>query len=75
MRLLSIPLILDCLTSCEPGTGDEQVAENRDRYDVLLIAIDDLNVALGSYRHPTARTPNMDRLVAEGVRFDRAYVQ
>lgn len=75
MGLLSIPLILACLTSCEPGTGDEQVAENRDRYNVLFIAIDDLNVALGSYGHPTAKTPNMDRLAAEGVRFDRAYVQ
>ena len=42
--------------------------------NVLLIVADDLNVALGSYGvHPTALTPNLDRLAAAGVRFDRAY--
>ena len=53
-----------------------------DRPNVLFIVADDLNVALGSYLgsapHPhyaTARTPNLDRLAAEGVRFERAYVQ
>ena len=44
--------------------------------NVLFIAVDDLTVALGSYgAYPTARTPNIDRLAAEGVRFERAYAQ
>lgn len=53
-----------------------------DRPNVLLIIVDDLNVALGSYldsaRHPhyaTAKTPNIDRLAAQSVRFEHAYVQ
>ena len=53
-----------------------------DRPNVLLIIVDDLNVALGSYLdstpHPqyaTAKTPNIDRLAAEGIRFEHAYVQ
>ncbi len=29
--------------------------------------------AAGCYGHPLARTPNLDRLAREGVRFDRAY--
>ena len=42
--------------------------------NVLFIVADDLNVALGTYGvHPTAVTPNLDRLAAEGVRFDRAF--
>jgi uncharacterized sulfatase len=56
--------------SCAPST-DPPV-----RHNVLFIVADDLNVALGSYgAYPTARTPNLDRLAAEGVRFDRAYAQ
>ena len=53
-----------------------------DRPNVLFIVVDDLNVALGSYLdsapHPqyaTAKTPNLDRLAAESIRFERAYVQ
>jgi arylsulfatase A-like enzyme len=30
---------------------------------------------LGCYGHPSIRTPNIDRLAAEGVRFDQCYVQ
>lgn len=53
-----------------------------ERPNVLFIVADDLNVALGSYldsapspQYAGAKTPNLDRLAAEGVRFDRAYVQ
>ncbi len=43
--------------------------------NVLLIVVDDLNVALGCYDDPLARTPNIDRLAARGVTFTRAYSQ
>jgi uncharacterized sulfatase len=43
--------------------------------NVLMIVVDDLNVALGCYDDPLARTPHIDRLAARGVTFTRAYSQ
>ena len=43
--------------------------------NILFIAIDDLRPELGCYGSELAVTPNLDRIAAEGLRFDRAYCQ
>jgi N-sulfoglucosamine sulfohydrolase len=45
-----------------------------DRPNVLLIVSEDNGPELGCYGTPDVRTPNLDRLAAEGCRFNNAYV-
>ncbi len=51
------------------------VAESQDRPNIVFIAIDDLRPELGCYGSPIAKSPNLDRLAAEGLQFNRAYCQ
>ncbi len=43
--------------------------------NILFIAIDDLRPELGCYGSPIAKSPHIDRLASEGLKFNRAYCQ
>ncbi len=43
------------------------------RPNILFICVDDLKPALGCYGDKWARTPNIDRLAARGLRFELAF--
>ena len=61
---LFLPLVAP---AAHAGTG------GADRPNVVLFVVDDLGLQVGAYGDPDAVTPAMDRLAAEGARFERAY--
>lgn len=84
--MMRVSLIVFCIAMFLPlvtnAQADDRSAGSNDRPNVLFIIVDDLNVAIGSYldsanrpNYATAKTPNIDRLAQQGVRFERAYVQ
>ncbi len=60
-------LLLCCLASISSIGADKP--------DILMIAIDDLRPMLGCYGETKIKTPNIDKLAARGVVFERAYCQ
>jgi arylsulfatase A-like enzyme len=58
-------------TGNTPRVGPSQ----KPKYNVIVIASDDLRPTLGCYGNPIVKTPNIDKLASSGVRFERAYAQ
>ncbi len=59
-----------------PASASAQQATEPQPPNVIIITADDLGYGdLGSYGHPTIRTPALDRLAAEGQRWTSFYAQ
>ena len=61
-RLSALFLVLACCHCTGAPLG---------KPNIVIILADDLGYGdLGCYGHPTIRTPNLDRMAAEGMRFN-----
>jgi arylsulfatase A-like enzyme len=69
--LLLLLLALGCDAGPEPGTRPQTPSAR----NIVLILADDVGYGdLGAYGNDVVRTPHLDRLAAEGIRFTQAYV-
>lgn len=70
-KFIVIFLSIGCsLFSCQKKHQTEQ----QPRPNVVFIAVDDLNNWVGKMkRHPQVKTPNLDRLIDQGVLFNNAH--
>jgi N-acetylgalactosamine-6-sulfatase len=66
---LALLTLLASIAACAPSPAVAQ------RPNIVFLLADDLGYGdLGCYGHPYARTPNIDRLAAEGTKFMQFYV-
>ena len=66
--VIILTLIAFIVHSCKKG-------DHSNRPNFIIIFVDDLGFGdLGSYGHPTIKTPNLDRMAKEGMRFTQFYV-
>ena len=72
-QILSSLFAILALSLCGPFLAAAEVAQPKP--NILFIICDDLIPTLGCYGNATVKSPNIDRLAARGVRFDRAYCQ
>lgn len=73
--LLTAALAILILTYTPQATAQQQ-QQQQEKPNVLFIISDDLTTtALSSYENSLPKTPHIDRLASEGMRFTRAYSQ
>lgn len=71
---LPILIVFSLLLFVQCGQEDTP-SERPPKPNILFIAVDDLRPDLACYGADHIKTPNFDRLAANGMRFERAYCQ
>ncbi len=75
MRTNPINLLLLFLLLATAASAQQPQKKNNKRPNIVFILADDLGYFdIGSYGNPYNKTPNLDRLAKEGMRFSQAYV-
>lgn len=65
---MALPPRAPAATTKAPARGKAQARPN-----ILWVSLEDIGPELGCYGDRYARSPNVDKLAAEGIRYDRAF--
>lgn len=73
-KLSSFLLLITLITSsCFPVEKEKEETQKR-QPNIVILFCDDMGYGdIGSYGHPTIHTPNLDRMVQEGMKFTQFY--
>src|SRR5688572_17163540 len=64
-----------CLPESKAGAAEAQAAaDGAGRPNIVWIVVEDMSANFSCYGETTIRTPNVDRMAAEGVKFEKAFV-
>lgn len=74
-RFAGMLAVAALLATAAAAAAQKPFVSAKGKPNVVFIVVDDLNTDLGVYGHPHVKTPNLDKLAARGVRFERAYAQ
>jgi arylsulfatase A-like enzyme len=72
LRAMVPALVVGMASGVSSGSGPQEL-RRRSLPNVVWFISDDASPYAGAYGDPVARTPAIDRLAAEGIRFDVAY--
>lgn len=74
-RLLLVMFFIPMFFACNQNRNADSSRIHSERPNFVVVFTDDLGYGdLGSYGHPTIRTPNLDEMAAEGQKWTSFYV-
>src|SRR5210317_731781 len=68
-----VSVLFLCVTAVLNGIESENAPSDQ-QPNIIWIFVEDMNDWMGCYGDNTVPTPTIDRIAAEGIRFDRAYM-